>query len=872
MNYKRPLLLIAFVFVLGVCVTAREAGLFTEITAGVLFCGIIFHGLKSKRLRWGAAALLFVVFISGVLRFRYSCLSIDACQKRIMAFEGFNVSIEGTVVSHTSGSKSEKIVLKDALLSSAYGSIETLPEDASEKMRQRYDQPAGTVMVYLSKQEDSDKKISSSDNIISLNTEFIFSNDVDYPKEDRQLSQNESSAAPMPYSGTNLRSGLYEGPFPGEIIKVYGTILPPEGVRNEGQFDFELYYRTLGISGSVYGDSYEIIGGEPEPFKAGLQRFRNLVCMKLDEVADETDSGIYKAILVGDKSGMDEEIRDLYQDMGIAHILAVSGLHLSIIGAGFYELLRRFGASKKLAGICGAALILSYGIFTGSSGSAIRAVIMLMMKFLGAAIGRSYDMLTALALSCILLVSAEPYIIFSSGFQLSFMAVFALGIGNLLPHPKDSFLNGLFMSLFLQIMTLPIILYHFFRFPLYGLLLNLIVLPLMTYVVYSGLLAVALSFFSMMAGIASIGSGHYILRFYSSLCSQMKEIPYASLLLGRPDISCVVIYYFLLSMTILTTLYLKTLKKKDLLSRQAKSLYLSMPKIAVLVILTGCFLLIRKPSSGLEITAMDVGQGDGLVIRYEDLVTTVDGGSTSEKKLPEDMMIPYLESQGIDVIDIAFITHCDSDHYSGILYLLEESDEIQIKELVLPLPAESDERYEKLKNAALAKDTKVRYFGAGSELKIKDLELTGLYPLTGNYIEEANSHSIGMLLNYRNFSMLFTGDMDKECEYKMLDYVDGLLSDQIIETPDIDILKVGHHGSSTSTSEELLDFMTPEVAIMSYGNNNRYGHPHKETLEILKSHDVKILETVKNGEIQITSDGESYKVIYPINHNKVIPP
>ncbi|MBO6307249.1 MAG: DNA internalization-related competence protein ComEC/Rec2 [Oribacterium sp.] len=854
MNYKRPLLLIAFVFVLGVCVTAKEAGLFPEIAAGVLFSGVLFHGLKSKRLKRGAAALLFVVFISGVIRYQYSCRTIDNCQKRIADFEDLNVSIKGTVISHTSGSKSEKIVLKDALLSSAYGSAGTLPEDAPEKMKQRYDQPVGTVMVYLSKQEDSDTKISSSDSSISSNTEVVFSYDEDHPPKGHQTSQTDN---PLYVSDA--------GPFPGEIIKAYGTVLPPEGVRNEGQFDFELYYRTLGISGSMYVDRYEVIGGEPEPFKAGLQSFRNLICRKLDEVADDTDSGIYKAILVGEKSNMNEDIRDLYQDMGIAHILAVSGLHLSIIGAGFYDLLRLLGASKKLAGVGGAVLILSYGIFTGSSGSAIRAVIMLLMKFLGAAIGRSYDMLTALALSCILLVMDEPYIIFSSGFQLSFMAVFALGIGNLLPHPKNSFLNGVYMSLFLQIMTLPVILYHFFRFPLYGLLLNLIVLPLMSYVVYSGLLAVTLSFFSVMLGIASIGFGHYILRLYNNLCIAMKEIPYSSLLLGRPDIRSIIVYYSLLSILILTVLYMKTLKKKNLMSRQTKHLYSIMPKIAVLVILTGCFLLIRKPPSGLEITAIDVGQGDGLVIRYEDMVITVDGGSTSEKKLPEDMLIPYFESQGIDVIDIAFITHCDSDHYSGILYLLEECEDIRIKKLVLPLPAENDDRYNKLKNAASEKNTEIQYFGAGSELKVNDMNLIGLYPLTNNYIEEANSHSIGMLLNYKNFNMLFTGDMDKECEYKMLDYVAN--SDITKFDFDIDILKAGHHGSSTSTSEELLSFFTPDAVILSYGDNNRYGHPHKETLEILENHDVKILETGKTGEIRINSNGEHYKFSFPARYN-----
>lgn len=870
MNYKRPLLLIAFVFVLGVCVTAKEAGLFPEIAAGVLFSGVLFHGLKSKRLNRGASALLFAVFILGIARYQCSCRIIDACQEKITAFEDLNVSIRGTVVSHTSGSKSEKIILKDALLSSAYGSAESLPADASEKMKKRYDQPVGTLMIYLSKQDMDDPQSHSYEKSVlssgAPKNTFHSEQSFSFPKQ----SSSQTAFDTIPD----------DGPYPGEIIEIHGTVLPPEGVRNEGQFDFELYYRTLGISGSVYGDSYEIIGGEPEPFKAGLQRFRNLVCMKLDEVADETDSGIYKAILVGDKSGMDEDIRDLYQDMGIAHILAVSGLHLSIIGAGFYDLLRQLGASKKLAGVGGAVLILSYGIFTGSSGSAIRAVIMLLMKFLGAAIGRSYDMLTALALSCILLVMDEPYIIFSSGFQLSFMAVFALGIGNLLPHPKNSFLNGVYMSLFLQIMTLPVILYHFFRLPLYGLLLNLIVLPLMSYVVYSGLLAVTLSFFSVMLGIASIGFGHYILRLYNNLCIAMKEIPYSSLLLGRPDIRSIIVYYSLLSILILTVLYMKTLKKKNLMSRQTKHLYSIMPKIAVLVILTGCFLLIRKPPSGLEITAIDVGQGDGLVIRYEDMVITVDGGSTSEKKLPEEMLIPYFESQGIDVIDIAFITHCDSDHYSGILYLLEESEAIKIKELVLPLPAEKDARYDKLKTAASAKNTGIRYFGAGSKLQVDDLNLRGLYPLSNDYIEEANSHSIGMLLNYRNFSMLFTGDMDKECEYKMLDYMEksgsGILpqisssnppgiSDITKKTFDIDILKAGHHGSSTSTSEDLLDFMTPEVAILSYGNNNRYGHPHKETLEILENHGIELYETGKNGEIRIISNGKKYKVSHHIS-------
>ena len=838
MNYKRPMLLIAVIYVLGVCVTARETGLCFNITAGAIASGIFFYGLITGKLNRDAAVLLFLVFVLSAARYHYAKSKIDVCRERIEAFKDMKVALTGVVDSHTSSKKNDKILINDAILSSAYGDAEHLPEAASDKMRARYNQKVGNIVVYITPDKVSDDNSRKTSEIILENS---FHQEI-WPPGRQHIACGD------------------DGPFPGEIVRVYGKMMPVEEARNEGQFDFSLYYRTIGLSGAMLLDEVEIVGGEPEPFRGWLQSIRTEITERLDLVAEETDAGIYKALLVGDKSSMDEEIRDLYQDNGIAHILAVSGLHLAILGAGFHNVLRRFGATKKGAGICAAVVVMSYGILTGCSGSAIRAVIMLLIKFLGEAIGRTYDMLTAMAVAGMLLLFHEPYILFSSGFQLSFMAVFSLGLGAELPHPGNEILNGIFMSCMLQVMTFPVILYHFFRFPLYGIILNFLVLPLMSYVIYSGLLAVCLSFVSIIFGIAAIGFGHYILAFYTGLCDKISDVAYSSLLLGRPHAPNIICYYALLTGIILLILHLKKLRKRRMLPERLERLYQEMPKAAVIVFMLSAYILIPKTPAGLEITTIDVGQGDGFVIRNDGLVITIDGGSTSDKKFPENVLVPYLESQAIENIDMSFITHCDSDHYSGILYLLEENEDILIKELYLPLVAEDDERYNRMREAAEKRGTKISYFGFGHTIEAGQLKLIGLYPVDSGHIDEANSHSQGILLKYDEFRMLFTGDMDKECEYKML----RAMEESGWQDYRIDVLKAGHHGSSTSTSRELLEIMQPEYAVLSYGRNNDYGHPHAETIEALKEHGVEIVETGKEKEIRLVSDGKDYRITFPM--------
>lgn len=798
MNVKRPLLLMAVVYVLGVCVSAGECGFVLRGAAGILFACLVFHGIKKKTLRKGALALLFVLLLAGGLRYQLSARAFQRSEERIRIFSGMKVCLRGEVQEYTEAAGKAKLRVRNAVLSSAYGARDTLPASATAVMRARYDQPVGTILVYLDA-EDS------------------------------------------------LRS---RRPLPGEQIEVYGKISPANAARNEGQFDFRLYYRTISVHGSMYGTSFRVIGGDPKPFARGLQALRLRMGDILDQLLPLQDAGIYRALLTGDKSAMDEDIRSLYQENGIAHILAVSGLHLSILGLGVYELLRRFGRSKAASGIVAALLIVSYGILTGCSGSALRAVLMLLLRFLGAAVGRSYDMLTAMAAAALFLLWKEPFMLFSAGFQLSFLAVLAIGLSHALPAPKHPLLAGLWLSFYLQLLTLPVILFHYFRFPLYGIFLNLIVLPLMGCVIYSGIFGVGLFALSEKLATIAIGGGHWILRLYTFFCTRCAALPYSSLLLGRPSMHSILLYYAALGFVTWT---LAERHKADHAALQRGRKHpvppvcrLPLPCI-VLPLTLSLLCLPAKQPQGLEITALDVGQGDGFILRNQGLVMSVDGGSTSDQRLGKNVLVPYLESQGIGHIDLALITHCDADHYSGILYLLEEEPKISIGELLLPRVAVQDARYDALRDAAAARDVQIRYFGQGDSIALGEVEIRGYYPAGTAKLEAANDHSIGMLLHAPDFQMLFTGDMDEACEQQML----AALWEANAGYPKIDVLKAGHHGSHTSSSEALLAALRPDYAILSYGVGNDYGHPHAETRERLERYGVQTLETGVMGEIRI---------------------
>ncbi|MEG2297306.1 MAG: DNA internalization-related competence protein ComEC/Rec2 [Clostridium sp.] len=635
----------------------------------------------------------------------------------------------------------------------------------------------------------------------------------------------------------------------GMKVKLKGKIELFSTAGNPGEFDYAMYYRGMGLRCKVNARHMEICDKRYIPvmkWADGSQRYLSGV---LDILCSEEDLGVYKAVLLGDKTQLDEDIRELYQKNGIAHLLAVSGLHVSLIGMGIYRCLRRLGLGYGTAGFLAGVLIGFYGCLTGFGPSVFRAVLMLLCALLAAYLGRTYDLLSALSLSLFLLILEQPFLLFTGGLQLSFGAVMAIGISKEWMRINAVQAEGLWIALCIQLFTYPIILYHFFEFPTYGILLNILVIPLMAYVVGSGIAAVLLyslggaGTFLKFTALGTMGTGHYILAFYSLLCHMASAMPYSSLILGRPKLWKIVVYYALL----LCGLFLNSHKKKTGVKKK-KIQFLAVSAAASLF-------LIVHPVRGLSVDFLDVGQGDGIFFQTSQINILVDGGSSQIKNLGKFRLVPFLKSKGISQLDYIFVTHGDLDHISGIEYLLTEDVGISIKHIVFSCLSREDESCDELADLARKRGSTVQYMERGQSIQVGKLSLTAIYPGKNGIASDKNDQSLVLLAGYGDFSMLLTGDVEDGGEQDILHN-----TDKRILPKRVTVLKAAHHGSASSTGAGFLELVQPEITVLSYGKGNSYGHPSKEVVRRLEKIKTNIWRTAVSGAVHITTDGKKVRV------------
>lgn len=636
----------------------------------------------------------------------------------------------------------------------------------------------------------------------------------------------------------------------GNLVRARGECAAFETARNPGEFDYRLYYRSLKLNYRMFASSYEVADGSRDVYRDSLRRVSVWASARLELLVGKEDAGIFRAVLLGDKSGLPENIRDMYQKNGIAHLLAVSGLHLSLVSLAVYTLLRRLGAGYGAAGVVGGGVLFSYALLTGASPSVVRALIMVLCGFWAAYLGRTYDLLSALLLSALWLFWDSPYLLTQAGVQLSFGAV--IGIGGLVPclyRGMGENGKGFFFSVSMQLVTLPLILFHFFQFPLYSIFLNLLVVPLMGIVLASGSAALAFGSLSLEAGRFAAGSGCAVLGWYEWCCGVFERLPGSNVIMGRPKLWQIGIYY-----GILTAAALLIKKSGDCRQEEKK---FPAPVLSFILCLLFAVLL-PHPVSGLEVTFLDVGQGDGICLRTGRTVVMTDGGSSDQKKLGEGRMEPFLKSRGIRKVDYWVVSHGDQDHISGLLWIFENPCGITVKNLVLPAAGYGNEAYEVLVRLAKERGTRVEWMERGDGLQLGRLTLTCLYP-EGTAEDplpasaDRNEHSLVLRTDYDAFHMLLTGDMSGEGETRLLQLLKQDKTEDALRG--IEVLKIAHHGSRYSTTAEWLDTVKPEWAVVSYGEENRYGHPHGETMERLAERDIQVFETAKTGAMILYTDG-----------------
>lgn len=656
----------------------------------------------------------------------------------------------------------------------------------------------------------------------------------------------------------------------GNKIKVTGQAEAFEAARNPGNFNQKFYYQKQGIHAFVWADTVEVQNQHIFLLREKLAVLRAEWKKKLTEHLGDYYGNSMSAILLGDKSELDSELKDLYQKSGIGHILAISGLHMSFLGIGLYKILRKIGLNFAVSGGIGICFLLAYTLMIGCGVSSIRALVMFIVRMGADITGRDYDMPTSLALAAAVIVIWQPLYLKDAGFLLSFGAL--LGITSVNPCLESCFLQktkqnaltkSICASLSINLVLLPVMLYFYFEFPLYSILLNLLVIPLMSLVLGAGAAGSLILTVLPQAGGGILTLCKWILMLYEKACRTSLSLPMSRIVTGKPGKGGMAIYYLILLMFCIAVYLIRNRGRKHGIKRKGRSKAV----IGCITIFGLCLVLYVNCTMNygrkgeLRVTMVDVGQGDGLYMKGPDGRNYfIDGGSSDVSSVGKYRIEPFLKSQGVQSLEYVFISHGDADHMNGIGEMLEHQNlGISIRCLVLPPADVQDETLMKLAQKAEQNGTRVVVMESGETLGESGLKLVCKGPLKDYQGEPGNAASMILEVSYGAFHMLFTGDVEGEGE-KLLEQ-SGTLEQYTV-------LKVAHHGSKNSTSEEFLSLTAPKIAWISSGLHNRYGHPHEETIKKLQGIGGRIYGTQEQGAVTLVTDGDRLEITTYLKQTK----
>lgn len=672
----------------------------------------------------------------------------------------------------------------------------------------------------------------------------------------------------------------------GTRVTVRGTFTPFLRATNPGEFDAAEYYRTLGLGGRLRKAEALSAGREFWPLREGLYDLKLRFRQRLYSVFPEKEATVMCALLLGDKSELDEELEDLYKRNGILHILSISSLHITILGMSVYKLLRRLGLPIGAAACAGSAALLLYGGMTGFGISACRAIGMFLLRMLAELTGRTYDMLISLGVLAAVMVTANPFYLQHSGFLLSFTSVMGVGVvyQGFLPREKrpptkkerwkalrESWKRSALAGLSITLTTLPVQLWFYYEVPVYSVLINLLVLPLMQPLLITGLVVMLIPF----ADPASL-LDCLILKGYELLCRVFDGLPFPAWNPGRPGLWQIVLYYCVLFGAVLFCARsrrreeavsekagpgknVRKEERKEKRKGKASAVRLSLTASALLA---AVLILGFRPPSGNRVTFLDVGQGDCILVQTASGENYLfDCGSSSRKSIGRYVLLPFLKYSGIHRLDAVLLSHPDEDHINGALELLRlaEGQNIELGQIVLPDTGEKEkEDFAKIIREAGDGGTDpvpVRFLAAGEGWRCRDAEFLCLHPEAGLRPESSNAGSLCVCVRFEGgASLLLTGDVEGAGE--------AALAEELARRNigGVSVLKVAHHGSRYSTAESFLGQAEPALAVISCGRDNRYGHPHEELLERLGEAGCRVFRTDRDGAVMIGLKGKSLTI------------
>ena len=637
----------------------------------------------------------------------------------------------------------------------------------------------------------------------------------------------------------------------GDVLKIKGKLKKPVKQKNFGEFDYELYLAREKIF------TYLNIWQEKDIQKIGeddsnfLASFSLSARDKIKEITKQTLPPPYNYLLIGmllgEKSFIPPDLKEVFAEAGIMHILAVSGLHVGIIAIALLAFLNILRLPKKLKLFTLILILIMYASITGYRPSVLRATIMFIVLIGGKLINRNRNLNISLFFAAFLILLLNPLILYDAGFLLSFIVTFF--IINLSPILQELYSkivvwirNPLAVSTAAWVGIFPLSAYFFSKVSIISIVSNLFIIPLTGIAVILGFVTffIGLASTSLAGVIANIN--YLVLSLITLIAKSFSLLPFAYVYVAQPSILVIILYY-------LTVFFIiEMFCKKTLSQKIKKKTTVIVLSITLLIIIVQIF----YPADNLKVNFINVGEGDCILIEAPNKINIlIDGGGTprSDFDVGSKIVIPYLRRKGINEIDLLILTHPHLDHLEGLLPILRELKVCAVLDSGFICDVSEYREF-----ISTIKEKNIPYYQTKSGdnyIFSKNMEMLILNPPhTSNLDNDSdfNNHSIVVKLYYKNSNFLFTGDIEREAEKRLLVWQNILNSD---------VLKLGHHGSSTSTTLEFLDKVDPIIAVITVGKNN-FGHPSQKVIERLEDRNIKIYRTDEDGTVIIRTNGQEY--------------
>ena len=644
----------------------------------------------------------------------------------------------------------------------------------------------------------------------------------------------------------------------GQFITVQGQLLQLSRARNPGGFNQFQFLRSRGIQYTMF--PVVLSFGDVTPsLRTFLYSTRNRLIYVFDNVLPESKSGIMKSMIIGDRSSLDNDILELYRISGMYHILVISGLHISILMLAINKSLEKI-FSQKLSAILTLAFLIFYCLLVGSGVSVVRAVTMSGVLIVAKILHRERDFLTSISFAAVCLLLFEPLYLWDIGFQFSFAAVFGIaiatepidrGLGLIFRNTKyldkifsgTKFRKSFAVDIVVFLSISPLSAFHFYHFMPYSIIANIVIIFTANILVVLGFTVGVIGLISLSIAEFLAGSIFILLTLYEFVATFFGTMPGSRILIGQPSIILIIGFYFLfLIFNYMLYGFHNEYKRRKKLFISSSAFYIAL------------VLLVNRSDDYLEVTFLDVGQGEAIVLTLNNRVYMIDGGGVRNREVGENVgvrvVLPFLDSQGISRIDTVFLTHEDSDHIIGIIEIIGEKE---IGQIITTFGTNrEDELFQMLEYRANIENIDIIFIGAGFVYESTDgLFIEVIYPLYGQHFRHVNDTSLVMRLSYKGVYFLFTADIDKPAEYEILRRGKNVSAH---------VLNVAHHGSRFSTSQIFLDAVSPTVGVVSAGRNNVFGHPTREVIERFEDSGIPLYSTIDSGAVIIRTNGRSIYV------------